>query len=437
VIDAIFSRIGGGFVKSYLFAGLLPSAFILLASFFYFGGYGSTLNTLSTAISTPAKIAWLIAGWMAIGLVLFSLRTPILALFEMMPRGRLTRPLLNRQLARRSAVERLSKTLAWDRGVAEWYVRNFEVKPGAFREPWMATPDPIEAVQNSASAREIAGRLLAPSKKWRRRPLEWCRNIGWRGKILDGLTSLYLVATDPERGSAQIVRDELEKWRQLAKSNVIKELLGALAEDKYREWIVAKTKAGTFPEGVWVHPTYLGNKLAALDDYSEGRYGIDTSTLWTRLWFVLPQAVRDEVSDEKLNIEVCINLAVASILVAFLPVFGDIHDCSRSISILGLRCVHFRYLWFLFALALAFFAYRGAVLAVSGMAGKMKALIDLYRLRVLAALGFRPATIADELALFKELQRFLAQANERNPHRYLTVDFDWIGEKAVGSGKSD
>ena len=54
--------------------------------------------------------------------------------------------------------------------------------------------------------------------------------------------------------------------------------------------------------------------MAALDEYSKKRYGMDASSMWARLREVVPKYSRDEVSAAELNLETILNLLLSSLV---------------------------------------------------------------------------------------------------------------------------
>ena len=69
----------------------------------------------------------------------------------------------------------------------------------------------------------------------------------------------------------------------------------------------------------------------------------------------------------------------------------------------------------------AVISYQGAIYAFSTLAEKMVRLVDLHRLQLISALGYKsPATVKEELDILKELNEFFTQSNNsRDPTRPL------------------
>lgn len=433
-MDALLGKIGVGPVKSYVFAGLLPAAVVVVGLSLYWGGPTAAEDILTKSVGTPKSVVPLLAIWLVLGLLLLVVRLPVLAFFEAMPSNWYERWLLDRKLVQRELALREMQELEWQYSAARWPERDFATDIGAWCPDWLSRPLLHDAVLTSHKARLSFEGMLA-----RHRLGKFGRRTARRA-IVHALAEFRLVTakTPPQEldivdvemrleGSSQVLQPadivgaELKQWRAQLSVPGARSLFSLLAADTERDWIVASTRASKFPSGIWVHPTDLGNRLAALDDYAMERYGIDTTTLFTRLWSALPEIARGEVSDAKLGVEAFVALAMSFSTLSVASLFGKLS--GNAISDAGLRTA-----WLIICLGLAYLSYRGAVASVAALATKTRALIDMHRLRVLAAFGYEPKTIGDELALFGELQQFLAQAAERAPTRPIKVTLDWSAD---------
>jgi hypothetical protein len=127
--------------------------------------------------------------------------------------------------------------------------------------------------------------------------------------VIKGLTNLFILVTDSASfpGRRSQVNAELRRWRAAATPEA-KVVLEMLADQVFREWTKAFAEAEKYPSGPWIYPTVLGNRIAALDDYAEQRYGMDTASMWERMWWILPTKAKQEISDARLVVEVFVNL---------------------------------------------------------------------------------------------------------------------------------
>ena len=240
-------------------------------------------------------------------------------------------------------------------------------------------------------------------------------------RIAAGLFALYLVATrgtPPPPGFAA----EVSAWRSAGGTPQGAEILESVHQDLHRQFANAFTVRGRFGDGAYTAPTALGGRLSALDDYAESRYGCDTGTLWSRVWWVLPKEARAEVVEAKLALETLLNAMLASLLAVPVLLVVALVRRSGMAPALAPPLPHGA-LQLVFALVaalvLARACYFGAGVAMQSLAEKMRSLIDTYRLEMLAQLGFAPATVAEELALHRELKGFFVQKGPLRGRRRL------------------
>ena len=135
-------------------------------------------------------------------------------------------------------------------------------------------------------------------------------------------------------------------------------------------------------------PTRLGNVLRAAEEYPLVRYGLEITTVWPRLWLVLPEAAREELASARQSLNEHVQIMIWSVL--FL------------VWIVGS--------WW--ALPIGFLAaavgYRNA-LAAAGVYGELiRAVFDLHRFKLYEALRWElPARPAVELATGDAVTRYL------------------------------
>lgn len=438
MIGSLLSRVSAALGKAYLFAGLLPAGVLLLGIFWYSQALDQLpklVTGLGEQASSPAAtiLLWLL-GWMVLGLVLFAIRGPTLALFQTVPSTAIGRYFLNRKVHRREKVDRKRQELEWQYTVARWHENNFAPSYAQYRPGWIKMPSEQEALTSSRRARAViqdhAARFRLPAALGERKG----------NQVLRGLTAVYLWA---DRTTASETQHEIAEWIALRNRVGVLSIFTLLTERTERRWRAVQKRHEHFPTSLWVLPTDLGNRMAALDDYALKRYGMDTGALWGRIWWVLPKDVRSEVGDSKLAVDTLLSLMLTFALLAFVP----LPDAGRWLvnafmsSRYDLTGVLRPAASFAACLVLAFLAYRAAIIAIDAMSREVATLIDLYRLHLLAALGYRPATIAAELALFEKLQGFFIDAGKRDPEQALTIKFDWLpggggGDKSEDSEKA-
>ena len=223
--------------------------------------------------------------------------------------------------------------------------------------------------------------------------------------VVTGLRAFFAVALDERR-------DEQAEWRTLYDSRASKEVIDRIRADVFRRLVETTARAQEQPETEeQLAPTLLGNRVAALDDYAESRYGIATSALWTRLWGVLGQAERQEIANAQLRVEMLANMTVAFAFVALLSAGTSIYRAVR-VNSTALVIDWWTVLFAAVCVALTMASYRTAVYAFGGVADGITRLVDLHRVRVLTTFGLEsPATFADERAMFGELRTLFANGD--------------------------
>jgi hypothetical protein len=149
-----------------------------------------------------------------------------------------------------------------------------------------------------------------------------------------------------------------------------------------------------YPKHGRLLPTLLGNTLRAGEESAGGRYDLNTSLSWPRLYYCLPDTITRNVAQLHQQIDggARLTLVLAIAGVASVPVllpYGWWNAVSLSL------------------LALAFVAYRGAISAAGLLRSLIETAYDLHRFDLLTALHLTlPNTPIDEKITNKVLTRF-------------------------------
>lgn len=406
-----FSKLTSLLGRSFLLAGLLPAA-VLFAGIDLHGGTLrlDTVNFWSRGAFPDAAV--LLLAWSAVGLVLFALRPLIVWLVQDVPgpwMSQFRRVLINRQIARRSQLLRQKLELELDFTALQWFKHDYS--PPKYQRRRMFSGAPADVLGSSRRAREAL-------VNWADRPVIDIPREKEFSVFVSGLVDLHCAASSFSVGAD--ILHEVELWKNQTKGPDARNVLEAISGEIHRRWAITVARYRAFPEGDWIRPTVFGNRLAALDDYAERRYGIDTATIWSRLYWVLPRAERAEISDGKLATEVCLNLClVFTVLITVIGIDVALELKSPTSILHQWKWLAREAAYIVGLLALVAGGYRAAILAADALVDRMVGLVDIHRLAVLATQGYVPATIAEEKEMCKELQGFFAQANERNPDRTL------------------
>jgi len=412
LLDKITASLG----KSFVFAGLLPATVFLAIVDCYRRGVTEFWNQIPATATDLKNITALGIIWLAIAFVLFAIRTWIFSLFQKMPRGRLAPLLLRRWWRRRDRAETNVRTLEWKYTVVQWPSTQFDTDMAVYRPPFISTPAVEDALKKSRRART---RIDSMAEHKRVYPGFWDSH-----ELLNGLCDLFLIVSKRADYALEQQGDiaaELDIWRRSIGDGLGKTIIGNLSRHVEREWSAAFEENLQYAKGPWIYPTAIGNRLAALDDYAQLRYGIATVTMWDRMWWVLPATARQEISDARLNVETLLTLCTVLSFCAIGIGLATIGSLSARLSadlpvpslagiLLGLTSAIF-----------AFGCYRGTIFAIKALAAKMMTLMDTYRLQLLAALGFKPKTVKDEVDILSELNLFFVQARPRQQNRKLTL----------------
>lgn len=161
-----------------------------------------------------------------------------------------------------------------------------------------------------------------------------------------------------------------------------------------------------------VHPTALGNALAAAESMAGAAYGLDSVAVWPRLYPLLAEPVRFVVDDLRDGLDAAARLTATGLLTAVLT-FGLLVANSGWWTLLTL-----------IPLAIALMAYRGAVESAVAYGRALQVAFDLHRFDLLTALHMpSPKDIREEQARNRELSDFFRQG--------VPVKSDYVGASTV------
>jgi hypothetical protein len=407
----VFGQLGGkaaeALGRAYALAGLLPALLVVGGLWWVLNGSDAVTSLFADVSKGDGKTLTLFGALLILASVGFTVgRESVVAFFERLP-GKALVPLrsrmTNRALAERQAIAREITlreaeytALSWLPGAGhpadntQWYV-----SAAVPQTPWP------EVKSLSAHARTVADDVAARALE-----SEVSMSLAEVNDIVRGILALYAhVARFP---AATEHAQEIAAWStwQSARAERSKILLRA-REHVQRELAEPTTRKRSFPEGLWIMPTRIGNMFSALDDYAQKRYGVPTYLLWQRIWWVLPENDRKEIGEARIIVEGLLCMAVASAIVAA----GALLLAACRLLACWPKCLDGPA--FLIALAgLGGFAllfvifYRLAIAAARALVDKVTSLTDLHRLPLLKALWIAPGTPRQELEYFSELKAF-------------------------------
>lgn len=192
-----------------------------------------------------------------------------------------------------------------------------------------------------------------------------------------------------ERRSRRLEADAT-RWRELA----LKQDAAPITTGELDEYANLDRKRRLAPlDSKMRMPTRLGNLLRAMETRPLDHYGLDAIVCWPRLWLILPEQARKEVTESR----------------RVLDQYAEIWIWS----VLFLGWTYFSWWVPLVAIAVALLAYRGMTTAATTYGDLVESCYDLHRFTLYTALKWpppaSPATeLADGVALTTYLSRGLA-----------------------------
>jgi hypothetical protein len=109
-------------------------------------------------------------------------------------------------------------------------------------------------------------------------------------------------------------------------------------------------------------PTKLGNILRAAEQRPDGKYGLETNVCWPRLWLVLPDSARSEISAARSRLDTAVRIEILGALFLIWTIWAW---WAGPIGIL-----------------IIFFAYRWALSAAGVYGDLLESAFDLYRMKL-------------------------------------------------------
>lgn len=420
MISVIFGQIKDLIGRTYILAGLLPSAVLVVGYYIYSYGRDGLLSLVGKVPTNDAALSpelyMVMLAWLGLGILFVSLRLIILHITVSLP-GRILAPLRSYMEARmlrnrKRAWQNKEKTL-FSSTVLDWRHKGFP-KP-KFTPPFIRIPEKASALESSSIARRIV--LYLADKRYSEYQIP---SHSQTKAIRQGLCNLYSYGSS-QQNDPDYDR-EVKSWEVLAQNELAKEVLQQVTNTIRREHAIALKKYADYPEDLWIKPTYLGNLTSALDDYSERRYGMDTATMFSRLWWIIPDDAKKEVMHAKFQVELLLNLMASFALLALFVITNSVLLKINAAMVDSKLSLIEGLVLFLLLLIFAVFVYRRALFGFLTLKDKTISLIDIHRHLLLKEMGYRPADVKEETDLFRELHAFFVQASPRCEHKKIEFD---------------
>ena len=184
-----------------------------------------------------------------------------------------------------------------------------------------------------------------------------------------------------------------KRWQTLSKEYEAAKL-GARGMEEYAR--LDSELVASYPETSRLLPTRLGNVLRAAEDYPSVRYGLAISVVWPRLWLVLPDSTRNELSTARQSLDERTRLLIWGLLFAIWSIWS----------------------WWAIPIAIGVVAvaYRGMFGAARVYGDLLRASFDLHRFAMYKSLSWPPpSATTSEVAHGKALTQYLHRGAEAVP----------------------
>jgi hypothetical protein len=412
MFETLFGKVSGLLARSFAASGLLPASALVLVLSLYFLEADKIADNVVALFKTPSQKAadmfWLLLSWVVLAALFFAARGWVAGLCQDVPWPRRLRDkLVRRQERLREALLREIRKIQMRLTALRWITLD-EPLPPEYGTEFFRGESEQELIQRSASARaRLEQETLSDAESVSDELAQ---------AVTHGVEAAYALGLIT--ASKNDWRNHQATWKALIEDGSRRQLVDRLHLDGERELVrLYLDQRKRFPDKKWIRPTAMGNRIEALEEYAADRYGIETSTLWTRLWWVLKPEERESVAYSKLAVETFFNLAVAFGAAALCIAVSTSWEASVALynyaaaASAGLS-VNWKAVTFIFVCAmLAALSHRAVSPAVDVLRDKTVGLVEVRRLALLRELGFRPRTVAEELMLWRKLKLFYVQAN--------------------------
>jgi hypothetical protein len=190
-------------------------------------------------------------------------------------------------------------------------------------------------------------------------------------------------------------------------------------------------------------PTALGNVLRAAEERAGQRYGLDTVTMWPRLYPVIGERLGTVLADQRNQLDLAVRFCLVLATLGIVYLVSALVHAVGVIDLLNFSTFgrHLWQAWWLYAvsisgLLLSWLSYRGAISAAESYGISMEAAFDLHRFDLLVALHLPlPFSRATESLGNAELSDFLRRGQAWEP--YDEPDFRYQHPREVRTPKPD
>ena len=416
--NALFDEFKGVLGKAYVLAGFIPAA-VLVGSLLLYFSRSSSQEIFSAVADELGKETWtgaavLTAIVAVVGLVFFAARSVVMTTTQTLegrPLAAVRYALTRLQIRASQRAEFALNQSTTDLTILDMWISDLDFeRPTLLPDGWQAPSSKTVVRSTRKSIAAMYGHL---AKNGRNRPP---RRRAFK-KVRKGLRHLYAYH---HYYDDKISETAIARWRECLKEPSATAATQTMADSAHRDLVIAEGAAAVFPdEAKWIQPTRLGNRAASLDDYAEIHYGIDTSTIISRLVQLVSDPEREQLSDGRIGVETLLNLMVASGTLLLVFTVDGIRESIVTLASVGLLKSTPNWHAIIAIVASAFAArlfYLGALRAYDAMAEHIRRVVDLNRLALIEHLGLpMPDTMASERRLWRELAVFLKTGAPMDP----------------------
>ena len=196
-----------------------------------------------------------------------------------------------------------------------------------------------------------------------------------------------------DQGGNTLTQAETTEYRQLYEQ--------ILSSDQQEELLELIKRLGEMPKAnTNLMPTRLGNLLRTAERKPLEKYGLDAVICWSRLWMLLPEAVKKDLQEARADLNTAARVWLWSLLFCGWTVVGWNFQSPWHTNIWTL--------WPLVGIFAAWFAYQWAIAAASLYGELIEAAFDLHRHLLYQSLRWNlPPDPTVEKRVGAELTRYL------------------------------
>lgn len=190
-----------------------------------------------------------------------------------------------------------------------------------------------------------------------------------------------------------------QRWQTLAAKELSK-----LSATERIEYVQLDYQLHTFPpDTADIMPTALGNRLRAAETWPHAKYGLDATISWPRLWLLLPEEARQDLTQTRAALDSNVRLIAWSTLFLMWTFWAW---WAVPISLLAI-----------------FLTYRATVNTAEAYGDLLESVFDVYRTSLYNALRWPlPKTPKEERGVGSQVTEYLWRGSEQETPLFEDLD---------------